>query len=138
MNAQLRGRCDAVELGLDAAARMHGISSAALRRRIHRKATLCGRVDRVEFDGHSFRKRDGRWRVLVRAPWIRDGRLRSWLSIEEAADRREIKPETLRRELQRHASKVRGLTVVRWRGLFACKFGDTWRVCVEDEGSSDV
>lgn len=54
---------DPVELSLRDAALMLGLSEPALRERVSRKTKRGRRRGCVEFDGHRFRTRDGRWRV---------------------------------------------------------------------------
>lgn len=123
-------------VSIDDLARLHDQTRGALRGRIQRRAGKATDPRRLEFDGHRFQKRLGRWYSFVCEPWHSQGRLHSWLSLEEAADRSRIKPPSLRRQLQRHATVERGLQAARWRGLLGCKFGDTWRVCFLDDEAS--
>lgn len=120
-------------------ARMHGVSPAALRRRVQLRARAARDPRVVEFDGHRFRKRDARWYPSTCEPWHSNGRLRAWLSLEDAAARCRMKPAALRRQMQRRAHRDAGLFLASWRGLLGCKFGDTWRVCLEDDtGATNV
>lgn len=117
-------------------ARMHGVSPGALRRRIQFRARTAVNPRLVDFDGHRFRKRDGRWHPFIREPWHQDERLREWLSIEEAAARCQMRPGTLRRQIERQSRLVDGLRVASPRGVFSCKFGDTWRVCLDTDSGA--
>lgn len=125
---------DPVELSLREAALMLGLSEPALRERVSRRSKRGRRRRCVEFDGYRFRTRDGRWRIQVSEPWVdAQGRRRDWRSLEAGAALLHMKPATLRRALQRRATKSsQGLIVAHFRGLLACKFGDTWRVCIEE------
>lgn len=122
-------------LPLSELARNRGVSREALRKRIQDRARIAVDPKRVEFDGHRFRKRDERWHATVREPWHREGRLREWLPLKEAAARLRLKPGTLRGRLQRHSRLIAGVRVSGCRHLLGCKFGDTWMVSFEDDGS---
>lgn len=127
---------DWLPFSLSELARAHGVSSEALRKRIQLRARNAADPKRVEIDGHRFRKRDGRWHATVREPWRREGRLREWLPLKEAAARLRLKPGTLRGRLQRHSRLIAGVWVSGCPHLIGCKFGDTWMVSFEDDGSA--
>lgn len=123
-------------LQLGELAMTRGLSPEALRRRIQLRARNAADPKRVEFDGHRFRKRDGRWHAAVREPWHREGRHRMWLPLEQAAARLRLKPGTLRGRLQRRSQVKDGVRVSGCRHLLGCKFGDTWMVSFEDDGGA--
>jgi hypothetical protein len=84
----------------------------------------------AQFDGHEFWKENRDWFVRIYEPWIRHARLRRWVSVEDAARILGVDPHTLRRRLQRHRRSEGGAWVARCKGLIACKFSRTWRVCL--------
>jgi len=108
-------------------ARALGESPDALRAVVVGKA---GKRGFAQFDGHEFWKEEGDWLVRIRGPWLKRGALRRWIPAVDAARIRGLKPQTLRRKLQRHLISKSGVRMARFEGGIACKFSRIWRVCL--------
>jgi hypothetical protein len=124
-------------LSLRAAAEMLGLTLRAVQARIGRLSRRSPGGRELRRDGVRYVKVDGRWRVYVAPPWTSNGVPRRWCSLHDAARELEAKTETLRRRLDRNAVRDRrGVVMARVRGWLACKFGDTWRLCLDAGGGT--
>lgn len=110
----------------------------ALRARLSRSPRRFPGGQEVRRDGFRFVRVGRRWRAYASPPWTAGAALRKWHSLTATAEKLGIKPTTLRRQLDRHATRNGdGVLLARVRGLIGCKFGDTWHLCA-DEGEAGL